>query len=426
MATLTGRTIANTYKNLLNIDNDNAGVDGSLRTVQDGEGTNTVLQLSQTALNINGDFYINGSQLNSTAEEIDSIVDNTFTEVAAGTGIRIEVDASVSGSIRTSGTIMVSANQNFATVSVSTGLYSTGVTYLSVVSAANIDADELLVGGVSVANVTELAAVSALTSVNLAAVTSINTVTDTINSAITSINSAYTSVSAALETRIAAVSVLTSVNLAAITSINSAYTSVSAALESRIAAVSALTSVNLAAIASVSTALETRIAAVSVLTSVNLEATTSITTRITALSATMATSIANHLPLAGGTITGTVSAEEVVVSSLEAKANVFGTQVSLTDGASIAVAMDTGNHFVVQLAGNRTLAAPTGLQPSQVGSITIIQDGTGSRTLSYNAVWKFPGGTAPTLSTGASAVDRIDFEVYTSTQIHAVATLDMQ
>ena len=51
------------------------------------------------------------------------------------------------------------------------------------------------------------------------------------------------------------------------------------------------------------------------------------------------------------------------------------------------------------------------------------QDGTGSRTLAYGSYWDFAGGTAPTLTTTASAVDRIDYVVRTTGSIHAVATL---
>ena len=51
------------------------------------------------------------------------------------------------------------------------------------------------------------------------------------------------------------------------------------------------------------------------------------------------------------------------------------------------------------------------------------QDGTGSRTLSYGTSWEFPAGTAPTLTTTAAAVDRIDYIVRGATLIQAVATL---
>jgi len=60
----------------------------------------------------------------------------------------------------------------------------------------------------------------------------------------------------------------------------------------------------------------------------------------------------------------------------------------------------------------------------QSGSIFIVQDGTGSRTLSFGSQYDFAGGTAPTLSTGANAVDRIDYVVRTTTSIHCVFTAD--
>jgi hypothetical protein len=159
---------------------------------------------------------------------------------------------------------------------------------------------------------------------------------------------------------------------------------------------------------------------------------------VATLSATMATSISNHLPLAGGTLTGTVSGTDIYVSAVAigvdsllgkelhiGKAAVADV-VSLTDGTSIAISFNDGQNFAVQLAGNRTLESPTNCVSGQVGSIFIIQDGTGGRTLSYGANWKFAAGTAPTLSTAASAVDRVDYIVYTSTAVQAIATLDVK
>lgn len=161
-------------------------------------------------------------------------------------------------------------------------------------------------------------------------------------------------------------------------------------------------------------------------------------TSIANVSATMATSISNHLPLAGGTLTGTVSGTDIYVSAVAigvdtllgkelhiGKAAVADV-VSLTDGTSIAISFNDGQNFAVQLAGNRTLESPTNCVSGQVGSIFIIQDGTGGRTLSYGSNWKFAAGTAPTLSTAASAVDRIDYIAYTSTAVQAIATLDVK
>ena len=95
---------------------------------------------------------------------------------------------------------------------------------------------------------------------------------------------------------------------------------------------------------------------------------------------------------------------------------------ALTDGATITPDFAVANNFSVTLGGNRTLANPTNLTAGQSGSIFITQDGTGSRTLAYGSYFDFAGGTAPTLSTTAAAVDRIDYIVRSTTSIHAVFT----
>jgi hypothetical protein len=99
-----------------------------------------------------------------------------------------------------------------------------------------------------------------------------------------------------------------------------------------------------------------------------------------------------------------------------------GEITALTDGSSITPDLADSNNFSVTLGGNRTLANPSNIVAGQSGSIFVTQDGTGSRTLAYGSYWDFAGGTAPTLSTAANAVDRIDYVVRTSTSIHAVFT----
>jgi hypothetical protein len=99
-----------------------------------------------------------------------------------------------------------------------------------------------------------------------------------------------------------------------------------------------------------------------------------------------------------------------------------GTISALTDGATITPDFAVANNYSVTLGGNRTLANPTNLTAGQSGSIFITQDGTGSRTLAYGSFYDFIGGTAPTLSTAANAVDRIDYVVRTTGSIHCVFT----
>jgi hypothetical protein len=97
---------------------------------------------------------------------------------------------------------------------------------------------------------------------------------------------------------------------------------------------------------------------------------------------------------------------------------------ALTDGATITPDFAVANNFSVTLGGNRTMANPTNLVAGQSGSIFITQDGTGSRTLAWGSYWDFTTGTAPTLTTTAGAVDRVDYIVRTTGSIHAVFTGD--
>ena len=99
---------------------------------------------------------------------------------------------------------------------------------------------------------------------------------------------------------------------------------------------------------------------------------------------------------------------------------------ALSDGATITIDMATACHHSVTLGGNRTFAAPSNQVVGQAGSIFITQDGSGSRTAAFNAAFKFVGGTAPTLSTAAAAVDRIDYVILSSNVIHCAVSLDVK
>ena len=80
-------------------------------------------------------------------------------------------------------------------------------------------------------------------------------------------------------------------------------------------------------------------------------------------------------------------------------------EATLTDQATITWDASTQDVCKVTLGDNRTLAAPTNGTTGQFISILVIQDGTGSRTLTWNAVYEFKDDTAPTLTTTASKGD---------------------
>ena len=91
-------------------------------------------------------------------------------------------------------------------------------------------------------------------------------------------------------------------------------------------------------------------------------------------------------------------------------------RTTLTDAATIVLNLNTGNNFIVTLAGNRTLANATNPTVGQTGQIYAVQDGTGSRTLAFGTHYNFSGGTPPTLSTDANAVDLLVFNVREATK----------
>ena len=81
MATLTGKKISESYKDLLQVSNSNAGVDGTLRDIEDGEGTASVLQISSSSINIKDDgaLQINETAVTSTAAELNILDGVTST-----------------------------------------------------------------------------------------------------------------------------------------------------------------------------------------------------------------------------------------------------------------------------------------------------------------------------------------------------------
>jgi len=144
---------------------------------------------------------------------------------------------------------------------------------------------------------------------------------------------------------------------------------------------------------------------------------------------------AKYVALAGSqTVTGaktftsavTMTGNAAFTGSVQVSTAVNVNTVTLTDAASIVPSFDAGNTFVVTLGGNRTLAAPTSANIGQTGSIRIIQDATGSRTLSYNSAYQFVSGSAPTMDTSAGAQSILVFSCRSATTIDAVMLHDFK
>ena len=82
---------------------------------------------------------------------------------------------------------------------------------------------------------------------------------------------------------------------------------------------------------------------------------------------------------------------------------------TLTDASTVSWDASANQVTSVTLGGNRTLGAASNQIDGGVYVISIIQDGTGSRTVTFNSNYKFVNGTAPTLSTAANARDVLVF-----------------
>jgi len=96
---------------------------------------------------------------------------------------------------------------------------------------------------------------------------------------------------------------------------------------------------------------------------------------------------------------------------------------TLTPGTTVAWDMSDGNNFTLTLEDNSTaLSNPTNEVAGTSGSLLLIQDGTGSRVISFGSHYFFAGGTDAVLSTAANAIDRLDYFVQAADKVHCVVT----
>lgn len=123
------------------------------------------------------------------------------------------------------------------------------------------------------------------------------------------------------------------------------------------------------------------------------------------------TGTGNAVLAASPTVTGTLTAQNVTAS----KAGVFGSVALSVSGGAIATDASLGNHFRVTPthSASTTMSAPTNPTDGQKITYELVQDSTGSGTISWNAVFNFGGSGAPTLTTTANKRDLVGF-VYSS------------
>ena len=112
-------------------------------------------------------------------------------------------------------------------------------------------------------------------------------------------------------------------------------------------------------------------------------------------------------------IISTYNGKVIVVTdeSQSFTAQQYFNQATLTADSANALAwnLSTQQVAIVTLTGNSQLDVPTNQQAGGVYTVVVKQDGTGGHTLDFDSIYKFPDGSAPTITTTANAVDIVSF-----------------
>lgn len=159
------------------------------------------------------------------------------------------------------------------------------------------------------------------------------------------------------------------------------------------------------------------------------------------------TAVPNTLEVAGGglasgggalTTNRTINVPAAVAADLRAGTNSSNAltaaaayaamaEVTITYASTVAIDFASGTDFVITLTGGIDFLAPVNTADvvGKRGRIRIVQDGTGSRVATWNAAFKWPGGTAPNLSTAASKQDFVDYEIVASGRVRLALTQDV-
>ncbi len=150
-------------------------------------------------------------------------------------------------------------------------------------------------------------------------------------------------------------------------------------------------------------------------------------TNVTAAGALMDSEIANLADVKAFAFGSTVQAYDADTTKNDVN-NTFtksqrGSITALTStAASIAVDLANNNHFSHTFTENTTLANPSNIVAGQCGSFLLTQHASAPKTLAFGSYYKFPSGTAPTITATNSAEDRIDYIVRSTIKIECVWT----
>jgi hypothetical protein len=79
---------------------------------------------------------------------------------------------------------------------------------------------------------------------------------------------------------------------------------------------------------------------------------------------------------------------------------------TVTEAPTTVIDANAGNSQILTLTGNRTMGLPVNPRDGSEIDLLVVQDGTGTRTLTWNAVFLFENGLQPVLGTAPGSIDR--------------------
>ena len=123
MSNFTGQKIANTYKNLLQVNTSNSDLTSTLISVETGAGNSTPLQLATDKVNIGGTFQIGGVALTANVTALNNIAD-----LSGLTGIVVGDSGTLAGRTLTGSSPISISNANGVAGNPTITLATTGIT----------------------------------------------------------------------------------------------------------------------------------------------------------------------------------------------------------------------------------------------------------------------------------------------------------
>ena len=136
------------------------------------------------------------------------------------------------------------------------------------------------------------------------------------------------------------------------------------------------------------------------------------------------TTLAGDVTISTGT--STVSTRVAVVNTAQeytAAHNFNATSLTISTGSTIAWDLAANQVAKLTVTTNSTLSTPTNPVDGATYMLVVTQGTGGSNTLSFSTAYKFPGGSAPVLSTGSADVDVLAF-VSNGTVLYGVTSQD--